>query len=162
MNPLGMPGSVEVQKGHLLHDRVCTTQVGEFRYTPTIVTGQQTQNAERVAGCEPIFMQVLAVEDVEQAKVNLRANLTEGDVFSWYKLRKSLGTVVTRDEALIKDQFRNGQGDRAFELRADCWVVSDHVDGHHTDVQVTESVWVPANLSLKKVRMVAYLPELHD
>lgn len=107
-------------------------------------------------------MEVPAVEDVEQRKVEVRPNLTKRDVLSWNEFGKRLGTVVTSDKTLVEDQLRNSQGDRALELSSDRRVVRNRVDRHDTNVDVSERVRVPLDLSLEQVWVVANFSELHD
>lgn len=107
-------------------------------------------------------MQMLGVEDVEEAIMSFRADLAKSDILAWHKLGKRLRSVVALDEALIEHKLWHGQRDRVLELGPDGRVVRNRVDRHHTDIQVSKRIWVSANLALEQVRMVAHFSELHD
>jgi len=48
-------------------------------------------------------MNVTGIEDVEEGKMHLWADLAKRDIFVWNELGECLSPVVARNEALVKD-----------------------------------------------------------
>ena len=85
----------------------------------------------------------------------------KGDVLIWNQFGESACSRVINEEALVKDKFWNLKFNWICDLSSDFGRRLELRIRLDSNLHLTKNEGLSANLSLEKIRMVAYLPKLH-